>query len=788
MEKNNNYPCCCPDSSIVESLRVICLLDTLENHLPDFIRVMTQNPFYSFLFFVLLYLFFLVGAVLYYFVSCIFPPCGSAIIMGLVVREISVGFISQTTFPGQGKFYLRQIEKQYAQRISEGLVMLCAKTVLFCEVLQKIQEQPLPAKNSNGQTFMAFNSLHFERFRVLLPDLKLKRSHIEPLLGGLNHILSGRFTRVKTDETFKQSTSLHKVLSDVCNTLDKLIPNLHVYDWEQLQRFAGSVQGMESIGSLQMSCPALRTIATELNPQQRNESPTASILNIFNTLTRDNSIGIIQLMRQEAIFKWQAKQVAIPVSKDCILDGIYINACGNRDGPISEKGTLIYFNANAELYEMCYDSVWVPFYQNLGYDIFMYNYRGYGSSSGFPHPDALNKDGKVVVDFLKSGPMHVKRIIVHGRSMGGMVACFVGKNCDVAAVIADRTFSQLDAVAERLFAPWTGRAMHFLTNWKNDSVSNFIQTRCPKLLCQSRNDEIIFDPASLQTGVALQRSLGVSVNYGISEQGYEYIIAAALRQPPPHSSAIPQLGIHFSLKESEIMHLYGCLLHISQQAESHSTQTDCPLSHKVVLTNDISPNIATASNLEEYKMHESQTVFEGADKVTQDGRRFFNTEQGGVSERSCYFGKIAWKCLREIKGIHEKTLSQAIASYDEFHAWVCNLIVWGPQLIATSKLVYPTMAVFELGTSLSDLKSLPLQENNSVNHSLIYAISCFEVIESSLVTSSRLGGQQGLGELLQLCCGHNESFHESEKENLVEFLKKHGLLDPVGTGVADHIV
>lgn len=146
MEKNNNYPCCCPDSSIVESLRVICLLDTLENHLPDFIRVMTQNPFYCFLFFVLLYLFFLVGAVLYYLVSCIFPPCGSAIIMGLVVREISVGFISQTTFPGQGKFYLRQIEKQYAQRISEGLVMLCAKTVLFCEVLQKIQEQPLPAK------------------------------------------------------------------------------------------------------------------------------------------------------------------------------------------------------------------------------------------------------------------------------------------------------------------------------------------------------------------------------------------------------------------------------------------------------------------------------------------------------------------------------------------------------------------------------------------------------------------------------------------------------------------
>jgi surfactin synthase thioesterase subunit len=42
------------------------------------------------------------------------------------------------------------------------------------------------------------------------------------------------------------------------------------------------------------------------------------------------------------------------------------------------------------------------------------------------------------------------RIIMHGESIGGMVACHVARNYPVDALVCDRTFATLDATAARL--------------------------------------------------------------------------------------------------------------------------------------------------------------------------------------------------------------------------------------------------------------------------------------------------------------------------------------------------
>lgn len=45
---------------------------------------------------------------------------------------------------------------------------------------------------------------------------------------------------------------------------------------------------------------------------------------------------------------------------------------------------------------------------------------------------------------------HPKRIILHGESIGGMVACHVARHMPVDVLVCDRTFSTLDATAARL--------------------------------------------------------------------------------------------------------------------------------------------------------------------------------------------------------------------------------------------------------------------------------------------------------------------------------------------------
>lgn len=60
--------------------------------------------------------------------------------------------------------------------------------------------------------------------------------------------------------------------------------------------------------------------------------------------------------------------------------------------------------------------------------------------------------------------MGYTRIAVHGESIGGMVACHVAHQCQgVELLIADRTFCTLAAVADRLVAPWAGKAMQLFT-------------------------------------------------------------------------------------------------------------------------------------------------------------------------------------------------------------------------------------------------------------------------------------------------------------------------------------
>jgi len=746
-------------------------------------KLWSKIQFFSFFSLLVLYLFFLVVTFPFYLISLIITPYGSSIILGALVWRGIVGLTRSISFPGHTKAVLRDMEKQYARNISERLIQLSDEAIRFCDVVQKIKEQQL--KNWNGKEFLAaFNNLHFRRFQ-----------HLEPVVGGLKFVISGNFGHLITEQALKQSTSLYEKLLDVCNSLDNLFPSLHSclsekqVEGARLLKILESVQVCDSMRDLQISCPALRTLAVELKPPQKKEgNPLISAIQNYRDSRRlFDHLGNIQLMRQEVIHTWQAKRVSIPVSRNCDLDGIYIFASGTWDGPISEKGTLIFFNPNAGLYEsICCKTLvgadWLPFYQHLGYDIFVCNYRGYGNSGGFPHPDALNKDGKAVVDFLKSDAIRAKRIIVHGESMGGMVACSVGKNCagDVAAIIADRTFSQLDAAAERLLAPWAGKAMRFFTGWKNDSVANFLQASCPKLICQDHADQIIADTASLQTGVAVQLELGVSF-YGVSDQGYEYTIAEALSQPPPCINIIPpRQGGKFL--ESQMIHLYGCLKYISNLAGFQCEQTSSPL------TEDNPLNNANTSTIEMIQMEEIQTDLKSVDEITQDGWTLVNDQEKVAGERSSSFSKVAWICLREIKGINGKKLSQSISCYDQFRAWVCNFVVWGPHLIA-SKLAYPPMDILNLRTALSDLNSSLKQRNDEVGQYLMYVISCFKVIESRLMggpPSSLL--PEDLGELLQLHCGHNARFHESEKERLIHFLKKHGLLDPVGNTPTAHTV
>lgn len=119
------------------------------------------------------------------------------------------------------------------------------------------------------------------------------------------------------------------------------------------------------------------------------------------------------------------------------------------------RGTIVQFHGNAENISSFYTTlVWLT---KHGYNLFIFDYRGYGGSQGEPSQHGVYLDGMAALDKaweLRSGP----RFIVYGQSLGGAIAMrafhdFRHKN-KTDLIVMDSTFMSYDTVARRWAASY----------------------------------------------------------------------------------------------------------------------------------------------------------------------------------------------------------------------------------------------------------------------------------------------------------------------------------------------
>ena len=88
----------------------------------------------------------------------------------------------------------------------------------------------------------------------------------------------------------------------------------------------------------------------------------------------------------------------------------------------------------------------------------------------------------------------------------------------IVLLICDRTFCNLEAIAQRLVGDWTGYAIRFLTPfWNTDVTGDYLAASCPKVVASDAADVIIAEPSSLKSGIAIWKELhrGVATTKGI---------------------------------------------------------------------------------------------------------------------------------------------------------------------------------------------------------------------------------------------------------------------------------
>ncbi|WP_051278920.1 alpha/beta hydrolase [Chitinilyticum aquatile] len=137
------------------------------------------------------------------------------------------------------------------------------------------------------------------------------------------------------------------------------------------------------------------------------------------------------------------------VSRDgTSLSGWFIPAVGVADSRAA-KGTVVHFHGNAQNMTAHWRFVgWLP---AQGYNVFVFDYRGYGLSQGSPEPKGVFDDANAALDYVRTRKdVDPERLLVLGQSLGGtnaIAAVGAGNRAGIRAMVIEATFSSYSAIA-----------------------------------------------------------------------------------------------------------------------------------------------------------------------------------------------------------------------------------------------------------------------------------------------------------------------------------------------------
>lgn len=123
----------------------------------------------------------------------------------------------------------------------------------------------------------------------------------------------------------------------------------------------------------------------------------------------------------------------------------------------------------------------------LGLDVFLIDYRGYGGSDGAPTEPGLYADGLAVYEAASARGFPADRTVAFGESLGTAVAVETALQKPCAGVILEAPFLSVTAMARRYY-PWIPS---ILVGLRFDNGSKIARLQIPKLIAQAEHDEVV---------------------------------------------------------------------------------------------------------------------------------------------------------------------------------------------------------------------------------------------------------------------------------------------------------
>jgi len=120
----------------------------------------------------------------------------------------------------------------------------------------------------------------------------------------------------------------------------------------------------------------------------------------------------------------------------------------------ARKGNLLFMHGNAENISTHFATVaWLT---SRGYDVYVFDYRGYGKSQGQVQIDGIMRDASAMIDYVAEHSSDNKQLIVMGHSLGAAVAIYASAHSRykqrIDAVVSIAAFSDYRAITRDVLA------------------------------------------------------------------------------------------------------------------------------------------------------------------------------------------------------------------------------------------------------------------------------------------------------------------------------------------------
>ncbi len=156
------------------------------------------------------------------------------------------------------------------------------------------------------------------------------------------------------------------------------------------------------------------------------------------------------------------------------------------DGRQAER-TVLFCHGNAGDMGDRIDSLQT--FNKLGYNTLVFDYRGFGESSGKPTEAGTYIDAQTCWDYLvDERKVLPENIIVFGRSLGGAIACWLAANANPGHLVLESTFASAPAMAHEMF-PYL--PVGLFCRFKYNNVANVSNVHCPVMVAHSKEDRVL---------------------------------------------------------------------------------------------------------------------------------------------------------------------------------------------------------------------------------------------------------------------------------------------------------